>query len=731
MKRTTNMRASVAGIVVVGLASVANAQPIRVPTRPAPTNTEAKADAPEGASSLRKRVGLDRATQLLDGSDGGDPLRGIARLSSLGTPEAIALLARRAGNASTSLEALALARALAPHADRDGARIGLLRLLGGRPTPERNGEESDDGDDGDDEEEDDDESERPPRKDDDDTRDANGHGALARQTAALALARTQDMRAIEPLYGLAVTAGPAQGAARFALAASPPKSPAFYELVRKKMSLETVRLLGRTGDLRAIEPLHAAAVSGDVERRAAAIRALAALGDARALDLAKRAVADTDVRLREAGARALVALGAEERVGVVARLVEDPATVALGAALAHDVHHPEITKRLAERARPETEPDVRSLAIAALGRSPDPNAASTLAKLLAEPGVGYEAALALARSPAPNATSLLADAASGPARALAARAWIVRSLLRHERHAVADDRVFALARSADPTERAIGTFARVALAGDAAGTFLSANEARVRRAAILATFARTKVVDEDALLAHRKDPDAFVHALLVARLAGSNADADHALTTTELFRSAEAGGPDALPAIEAVARRTHTAIEATVKRWLSSDDPLVRAHAARGLGAASYPRATGWLAEAYATESNTDVRRALVAALAARTADAKAGARREALEAARLDPDAAVARTARAAIGNLALRSEDPTSGGEIAWIRLVSADGTKPDRVFSGVVIGSDGAAIPVVFDDDGHALVAGLPPGPYRLVLASGAPSYDASSR
>lgn len=706
------------------LTSVAAAQPIRVPSRPASAGSETKTEAPaEGTSSLRKRVGMDRAAQLLDAS-GDASLRGIARLASLGTPEAISLLARRANDPTTPREALAIARALAPYADRDGARLGLLRLLGSRPPIEHDDDESE-------EDEDDEESPRPPRNEDDDARDVDGRSDLARRIAALALALTQDMRAVESLYGLAVGEGPARDAARFALVASPPKSPAFYELARKKMSVETARLLGRIGDLRAIDPLLEAATTGDVDRRVAAIGALAALGDTRALELARRAVTSTDLRLREAGARAIVALGAEERVGVVARLVEDPATFALGATLAHDVHHPEITKRLAERTRAETDPGARSLAIAALGRSPDPNAAAALATRMTDPSAGYEAALALARSPAPNATSQLVDGMNGPARALAARAWIVRSLLRHERRADADERTFALVRSTNPTERSIGAFARVALAGDSAGAFLSSNDARVRRAALLATLARPQAVDHDALLAHRADPDAFVRALLVARLAGANDRVDDGLTTTELARRADAGGPDALAAVEAVARRTNEALETTVERWLASDDPQVRAHAARGLGAASYPRATGWLADLFADEPDTDVRRAIVAALAARTADAKASARREALEAARLDPDAAVARTARAALANLPPRSDDPAPGGEVAWIRLVSSDGAKPDRTFSGVVVGSDGVAVPVVFDDDGHALVAGLPPGPYRLVLASGAPSYDASSR
>jgi hypothetical protein len=44
--------------------------------------------------------------------------------------------------------------------------------------------------------------------------------------------------------------------------------------------------------------------------------------------------------------------------------------------------------------------------------------------------------------------------------------------------------------------------------------------------------------------------------------------------------------------------------------------------------------------------------------------------------------------------------------------------------------VLTSDGLALPVVFDDDGFAVVPGLPPGPTRLVLAPRLASYQASS-
>jgi hypothetical protein len=41
--------------------------------------------------------------------------------------------------------------------------------------------------------------------------------------------------------------------------------------------------------------------------------------------------------------------------------------------------------------------------------------------------------------------------------------------------------------------------------------------------------------------------------------------------------------------------------------------------------------------------------------------------------------------------------------------------------------VVGADGLARPVVFDEEGYALVPGLPPGEARVRLAPALPAYE----
>src|SRR5690606_3467842 len=114
--------------------------------------------------------------------------RGIERAAAIGTPEAIATLVdaieRGAQIKSDTRALLAAARALARFADHERARAGLLAIVGaGSPAhagkPRR--APADDGLDG----------------------DPAARAELARQVAAIALARTGGERALESLYGVA------------------------------------------------------------------------------------------------------------------------------------------------------------------------------------------------------------------------------------------------------------------------------------------------------------------------------------------------------------------------------------------------------------------------------------------------------------------------------------------------------------------------------------------------
>jgi hypothetical protein len=161
-----------------------------------------------------------------------------------------------------------------------------------------------------------------------------------------------------------------------------------------------------------------------------------------------------------------------------------------------------------------------------------------------------------------------------------------------------------------------------------------------------------------------------------------------------------------------------------VDALLASRDPVMRMHLAWGLAASAAPDATGRLAAAYAWEPDEGVRRAIVRALAARTgADADAPARRETLAlAAALDPDAVTRDVAKRARDGL--HPQAPPAGREVAWLRVVPAEGAALPRALTGALVGADRAARPVVFDDDGYALVPGLPPGGARLRFESRVP-------
>jgi hypothetical protein len=64
---------------------------------------------------------------------------------------------------------------------------------------------------------------------------------------------------------------------------------------------------------------------------------------------------------------------------------------------------------------------------------------------------------------------------------------------------------------------------------------------------------------------------------------------------------------------------------------------------------------------------------------------------------------------------------------GEVAWVRLLAAPGASLPSWTTGTLTGVDGLSRPLVFDDDGYALVGGLPPGEARLRLASRVTAYE----
>jgi hypothetical protein len=710
MRRRRRTSIGVFGVVTT-IALTGDAQPVKrtKPQAPPPPVTTAP-------TNLRSHVGTDHAARLLRSSDPDERIRGIERAADMGTPEAMALLVESLERSppikADTRALLAMARGLARFADQERARAGLMSIVGvgnpsfiGRlPTTSRTA-----GPDGLEE------------------GDPVARAELAREVAAIALARSGGDRALEALYGSARSGGSGQNAALVALAINPPRDPGFFGTTGAAMPVPVIKLLGELGDLRALDVLHAAARGTDVAARCAALVSLAQLGDDRAGPLARTAIAESDIRLRAASSEVFILLGAPERIKATTAIISDEATTALGISMAERVFDPEITKLVAARAFTHPDRTLRAAAVRALGRSPDPGAAKALVapELLGDPELAYHAIAALARSPAPNAGSLVAGLFPTRLATLAARAYIVRALVRGERSSASDAAIARLAASRVPVERATGIQARVALGDDGADRFLEDKDVRVRRAAAMGTMARPLARGTERALLDRlaREDDAITRQLLALGLLGG--DPDDSVKTSVLLDRAESGGGDAPLATFVLARRADDTTSRKVGQMLSSKDPILRAHAARGLAVAPLVDATGRLADAYAYETDVEVRRAIVGALAARTQDMRSPQRRQTLEmASQLDPDGAVRQAGRQALAGVASPFAD-ASLHEVAWLRVTLDGGASPNEAFVGSLVRSDGVAVPIAFDEEGYAVVPGVPPGDARLVLAPKLPT------
>jgi hypothetical protein len=197
--------------------------------------------------------------------------------------------------------------------------------------------------------------------------------------------------------------------------------------------------------------------------------------------------------------------------------------------------------------------------------------------------------------------------------------------------------------------------------------------------------------------------------------------------TLYLVDRSESGGPDGPLATLALARRADDTMEKKVDQLMASRDAVMRVHAARGIAMGGLKDAVGRIAAAFAYETDPPTRRALIRTLAQRTgSDANAPLRLRTLEtASRLDPDRVVRATAMLALRGATRESSPPHL--EVAWLRLTGGDGAPPRGDMIGALYRSDGLAVPIAFDEEGYALVPGVPPGEARLVLAPRLPAYE----
>ncbi|WP_437587147.1 HEAT repeat domain-containing protein [Sorangium sp. So ce1000] len=733
LPRTPRALGLAAALAVTAMAGSAAPQPASRSSR-APQSAEdsgkAPAEATAGATPLRGSLGVSVGERLLSSSDPAARLRGIERLGEIGTEEAVsALLAaleqHGAPGARDPRTRLAAVRALAPHAQRDSVRQLLSRELS-ESAPARGA--------------------------------ASPLGEVLRGTAALALARTGERRALGVLVNAIVQGGAAGEAAARAVKAHPPASLQLLLGSRKRLEPALVRFLGDLGDLRAIAALRPMLEGGDRAAQVPAARALARLGDEAALAKARAWLRKPEPGLFEPTAEILVYLGAPEAPDAVAALLGSELGRLEGLRLAELAPAERLVPALA-RALPLLPDDARPRAVAAIGRAGGAEAARQLRRLSNErPELGTAAAFALAMMPGAEARAAVAELFDGPRaakdadlRRLGLRAGVVRGLVLRDAPEPLEERLLAaLAAPKGSSDRAVGVFGAVALglrdavdvvgacspsSCDRAAVHAAARGALVRGERSLAALAPLFV----ALAAPGGDgaapgggdaaPDAAAISAGVALLAEPGGAA---LATSRLAALAEAGGPLSPLAARALAARDDEVVRGRIERLLEGSDPVVRAHVALGLGSDPMPDSVSLLARAYRFEDDPAVRRAIIRGLSRRTEVQ----RRRVLVAARdLDPDDGVRALARAALSGVDARSLDlPRSAlaTGVVWVAIVPNDRSASASAASrpARLVRPDGLAVPVVADPDGVLLVPAVPPGASAVLLAPVAPPGDAGS-
>jgi HEAT repeat protein len=694
------------------------AQPHRERTVAAPAVSQGR----EGTGGLRAHFGLDLAARLLRSSDPDVRLRGVERAAAMHTPEALALLVREIEGGAIHQDPRALlviVRGLSTWIERDAARSALEKVLEAPApslTPHLGSPVNQGASTG-----------RDPAADD---ADSVARVALAREEAAVALAESGETAALEWLVAAVRKPGPAPESAPAldALAIHPPAAPLLGGVVLTTPAI--VWLAAAVGDLRSLGAILGVVHASDPALRAAALMALGGAGDGRVLEAARESIKDKDPRVRVAAADALARLRAPDGGQALEVLIADDATARDALRIARNVQGEGVTKAAAARAAASADPDLRRLAIAVLGRQTSPEAVTALVSFAMDRTLEADAMDALARSPSSSALPALEALGASPhTRRIAARAYFVRRSVRAQRSTRLDALLAELAAAADGADRAVGVEALVALGEASLERALGDSDVRVRRAAAIAARAAGHEPSRARFLLARLATETDETTQRVLAVGLMSGDPAGSVPTLALVDRAQSGGSDAPLATFALARRADEQLAAKVDSLLASRDPLVRAHAARGLGQSSAPDAVGKLARAYAFEPKQTVRRAIVDGLAHRIADDGAipPMARATLElAARLDPDRVTRDRARRALLGEAAPRTGPAN--EVAWLRLLPAEGAALPRDMTAALVTPSGLALPVSFDEDGYLLVPGLPPGEVYVRLAPRLPAYEA---
>jgi hypothetical protein len=653
--------------------SVARADQERATDEPEGTELEATRD-------LRARFGLEMAGRLAASPEPADRLRAIARALATAKPDdAAAFIAQfaepNAPSRGDGLSMMEVARALSSLGESERATRGLGLVL----------------------------SQTAPKSDRD---DAAGNSTenrlrhdLARDIAALALARSKDPRALEQLYSALRAGGAPQASARRALAAYPPE-----KLPTPGQMLTLSGLFERWSDLRLTELLGPQLTSSDANAKAAALRTLARLRDTRVIAVAQKERDAKEPKVRAAATYALVVLGAPDAAKAVLSLLEEEATVADAIELAPEAPSDEVVLQVAARAARSIDHEQRLSAIRSLARTPSPLAVRALFTLTKMPEVRFEAAHALGRARDASGLTAIEQLLALPGkteedqllRRLGARAYLSRRALGGSASERANAVVQSLAQSTNPKDQEVGTLVLVALGDADVRTALQHKSLWVRRGAIMgALWLGPK--PRGALLDHvRAEPNEDLRRACLWAMQG---DASGPLPITLAYLGDCAEGGNMLCA-RLFAERADTPMAPRVRALLGAKNPRLRAVTARGLGHALRPEDEALLAQSYRAETSALARRTMLGALSRREAKLTASTRALLSVAAVVEPD----ETARGIARNVGqMGTVAPPQ--DFSWLRTQSAAGAVANM--SGALIVDLGDVSPVLFDDDGVALV------------------------
>jgi len=647
--------------------------------------------------TLRTRLGVEVAQDLLKEGAAEQRQRGFERLGSIGTTQALDSLLKsfEAGGAARSAQDRLIAvRALAEHASVPAVREFLVRVMVGVGSNPGRSEAID---------------------------------GLIESTAALALARSGDPTALIALGKVLCQPGHVAETARDALLAFPPRDLTPVVSGAQAPTRTAVTFFGDLGDPRAIPLLRHSVRSGAGEVRAEAAVSLARLGDADTLDLARHWLAhEQGPEFRNAATRILLELRAPDAGRAVVSLLSQESTRKSALELGNQAVVAELSAPLIDQAK-RVSSDEREALFAALGLSGTHSAISFLGAALSTRETSSVAALALARAPATEAEAILEQALRAPGtRRAALRASLVRTLALGRALSGSEAALRELSSSRDESDRALFVQSRALFSRSEVASLLKrANSAELRALSRCALFPEvSRLLGER--LAIEMDPGA--RDALSASLASF--ESAQLVPSNVLLDLIEARGLGAPLAARALAARDSRNLRPKLLALLSNDDALLRSHVALGLGRSSESSALGVLTRAYRFETDPSVRLAIVRALATRAEPARERSLRLARD---LDGSPAVRQAAALGLASATPAPELP--GPESLWLELGSLEtggaASSSASVRGALVVTASGVALPAFADPDGVLLLLALPSGPFELRLATAARTDNAEKR